>query len=83
MLKMRRENGKVIVTDGMKEYCFGEGNDGIRRAMHYIELKRFFARVDGKRYTTRIDTAYPVRSLIPTNLGKKTRYVVRKKVTAV
>ena len=76
MLKMITRHGHTFIVKDGKEYCFGEGKDGIRRALQYIEIQRFICKVNGVDYRTANDTLFPVRSLVPASVGKTVRYTV-------
>ena len=71
MIKMIKKNNRTFVVKDGKEYCFGEGKDGIKRALAYIDIQ-----VNGVDISTRIDTVFPVRSLVPANVGKTVKYTV-------
>jgi hypothetical protein len=76
MIKMIKKNNRTFVVKDGKEYCFGEGKDGIKRALAYIDIQRFICKVNGVDISTRIDTVFPVRSLVPASVGKTVRYTV-------
>lgn len=76
MLKMYKKDGRTVVVKDGKAYCFGEGAEGTKRAWEYIKIQRFIAKVNGVDVCSRIDTAYPVRSIVPNGVGKTVRYTV-------
>ncbi|MBR3680594.1 MAG: hypothetical protein IKL79_01155 [Clostridia bacterium] len=76
MLKMRKENGRVYIYEGERKLCFGEGIDGIRRAIQYVDIKLFLARAERQDVLTRLNTTFPVRSLVPANVGKTVKYTI-------
>lgn len=76
MLKMFKKDGRTVVVKDGKEYCFGEGAEGTKRAWEYIKLQMFICKVNGIDYRTANDTLFPVRSLVPASVGKTVRYTV-------
>ncbi len=76
MFKMYKKDGRTVVVKDGKAYCFGEGAEGTKRAWEYIKIQRFIAKVNGVDISTRIDTVFPVCTLVPASVGKTVRYTV-------
>lgn len=64
-IKMITEDGETIIRHRGRRMNFGKGIDGLRRALHYIDLQRFLAKVEGKAIGSREHRPFPVRSLTP------------------
>lgn len=75
-IKMITREGRTIVLHQGRCLDFGEGFDGIRRALHYVDMQRFIAKVDRRAIGARTASLHPVRSLVPQVYIKTVRYAM-------
>lgn len=75
-IKMHTEkDGSTVIHHRNRTMNFGKGFEGVRRALQYIEMQAFLAKVDGKPIGEQQRQIYPVRRLVPHTKLRTIHYV--------